>query len=104
MPGGAVLGVVDVPAAEQRGAPFRQAALAGEVGEQAQGHRAQALAREVVAQAGGLGHELHAARDIAGQKLAQVHAAPALGVVAQIDPGLALQRRQGLHLFRRYRR
>ena len=77
-------------AGEQRLAPLGEAALGGEVREQAQRHRAQALARVVVAQPGRLGDELHRARDVGGEELAQVHAAPALGVLRELGPGRAV--------------
>ena len=101
VPGGALLGVVDLAAREQRFAPLGEAALRGEVGEQAQRHGAHALARIVVAHARRLGAELASARALAiflgGEQLAQVHAAPALGVLRELRPRRALRRRTGVH-------
>ncbi len=101
MPRGAVLGVVDLPAFEQRAAPLGETALGGEVGEQPQSHGAEALAREVVAQAGRFGDQLHGARPVVREQLAQVDAAPALGMVAEVEPGLAFERRARIHLLSR---
>src|SRR5574341_132790 len=100
MPRGAVLGRVDLAARKQPFAPFRETALGGEVGEEAQGHRAEALARIIEPHAARFGAELPVTR----QKAAQVHAAPALGVLRELRPRRALERRAGVHFSRRYRR
>ena len=91
VPGGALLGEFTSAAGQERLAPFREAALGREVGEEAQRYRPEALARVVVAHAGRLGHELAAAGRVAGEELAQVRAAPGLRVVRELLPGLALE-------------
>jgi hypothetical protein len=97
MPGGPILGVVDMLAGQQRRAPVGKAAVFGKARQEPQRHHPQALARIVVAQAGGIGHELDAARGVVGEELAQVHAAPAFRMVQQLRPGAARGRRGGVH-------
>jgi len=104
MPGGPVLGVVDGLAREERVAPFGEAALLGEAGEQAQRHAAEALARVVEAQArrgsGELRDSLRGLLRIGAEQFAQRDGAPALGVVGEIRPGLAGGRRGRVHFWR----
>ena len=75
VPGGAVLRIVDMPAAQQRIAPFCKTALFAEVCEQPQRQSAEALARVVEAHAGRFGDEMAGTFAVRGEERAQVQPA-----------------------------
>src|SRR3954470_7934838 len=98
VPRGAVLGAIDDFARQERIAPFGEAALLGKMREKAQGHCAEPLARIVVAPARRRYHALRIARGV-GEKVAQVRALPALGLLAELGPGGAIRGRSGVPRF-----
>ena len=76
---------------------FCEAALVRKVGKEPKGDRAEPLARVVVAHARRLGGEEAPAPRVGGEELAQVHAAPALGMLRELWPGRAIEGRAGIH-------
>ena len=89
---GAVFGGIDFFHGEERGAPLFEAALGGELREQAQRQRAGALARIVELHAGRFRNQLPRAPRVAGRELGQPGRAPGVGVRLELLPCRAIER------------